>query len=107
MEVYEVVSPVGNSSVEDVSNAPRLDTLAGKTICEISNGDAFRNSWSFPIIREALKKRFPDAKFVPYSEIPMVNVEVLNPEKKDKTWAALRAAYKEKGCQAVISQFGG
>ena len=107
MEVYEVVSPVGNSFVQNISTAPRLDTLAGKTICEVSNGDAFRCSWSFPIIREVLQKRYPDAKIVPFNELPRVNVEVLTPEKKEKTWADLRAAFKEKGCEAVISQFGG
>jgi hypothetical protein len=107
MELYEVVSPVGRSFTTVTRVAPRLDTLAGKTICEVSNGDTFRCPQSYPIIREALLKRFPGANIVPYTELPISEVEALGPEKKEATCAALRAAYKEKKCDAVISQLGG
>jgi hypothetical protein len=106
MEVYEVVSPVGKSFAQSKSTAPRLETLAGKTICEISNGDVFRCPWSFPIIREVLQKRYPDAKFVPHTNFPIIDPESLDPEIKEETLPTLRAAYKEKGCDAVISQLG-
>jgi hypothetical protein len=106
MEIYEVLSPVGNSFAGEVSFAPRLDTLAGKTICEVSTGDLFRCSWSFPIIRDVLQKRYPDAKIVPFTEFPNLNALNMRPEKREQQWAALRAALKNQGCDAVISQIG-
>jgi hypothetical protein len=107
MEVYEVVGPVGKSFAESKSTAPRLNTLAGKTICEVSNSEGFRCEWSFPAIREVLQKRYPDARFVPYTEFITFDASILNPEKREKTRETLKAAYREKGCDAVISQFGG
>ena len=106
MDLYEVVSPVGQSSATKVAAAPRLDTLDGKTICEVSNGDAFRCYWSYPIIREVLQKKFPKVRIIPFTEVPKVNVEVLTPETKDQTWQSLRAAYQKHKCDAVISQMG-
>ena len=107
MEVYEVVSPAGKSVAERGFIAPRLDTLAGKTICEVSGGDTpFRCEWSFPIIRDVLQKRYPDAKVIPYTEFPTISAQFLHPETKEETWAALRAALREKGCEGVISQLG-
>jgi hypothetical protein len=108
MEVHEVVSPVGKFPGERRSASRRLDTLDGKTICEVSNGEyPFRCTWSFPIIREMLLKRYPDAKVVPYSDLPTVSIDRLRPETKEEKWAALRSALRENRCEAVISQFGG
>jgi hypothetical protein len=106
MNLYEVVSPVGQSSATRVAVATRLETLNGKTICEVANGDAFRCSWSFPIIRDVLQKHYPGVRIVPFTELPGVNVEVLTPETKDKTWQDLRAAYQKHKCDAIISQMG-
>ena len=35
--VYKVVSPIGESTVKMTTMAPRLDTLAGKTVCMVWN----------------------------------------------------------------------
>ena len=64
----EVFNPTGAIEVTEV-NAPRLDTLAGKTICELSN-DLWEAERILPAIRELLKTRFPDATFVPFTEFP-------------------------------------
>ena len=55
----EVFDPTGASEVTEV-HAPRLDTLDGKTICEISqepDGQSWEARRTFPFIRELLKKR--------------------------------------------------
>ena len=85
-----VVNPSGLTRLP-IKNAPRLDTLDGKTIGEIWNG-TFRADATFPIIRKLLKERFPTVKFVPYTEFP---VEYPDPIK-------IPEAVKAKGCDAVI-----
>ena len=89
----EVYDPTGNTQIFQ-SHAPRLDTLAGKTICELSNGE-----WGaqriFPAIREVLQKRFPDAKFVPFTEFPVGTEEIDNETTIDRV--------VRRGCQAVIT----
>ena len=64
----EVYNPTGEIEITE-HHAPRLDTLEGKTICELSDSrwEAHR---TFPLIRELLQKRFPTAKFIPYTEFP-------------------------------------
>ncbi len=88
----KVYNPNGSFEVTQV-HAPRLDTLHGKTICEVSN-----NSWddyrTFPFIRDLLQKQYPTAKFVPYTELPMLNMQVDIPD--------LEKAIKAKGCQGAI-----
>jgi len=76
-------------------HAPRLDTLAGKTICELSNA-----SWEFdrifPAIRETLQNRFPTARFLPYADVIPVRPQLDNVENVSKV-------VKERGCDAVIT----
>ena len=88
----EVYIPTGSTQVVQ-SHATRLTTLAGKTICELSNGEwgAYR---IFPAIRELLQKRFPDAKLVPFTEFP-VGTEKIDNEATIDTVA-------RRGCDAVI-----
>lgn len=89
--VLEVFEPTGTVEIGE-RHAPRLDSLNGKTICELSN---FR--WEagriFPVIRELLKKRFPDIKIVPCTDLP--DIAKIQPD-------ALTKALKDKGCDAVI-----
>ena len=76
-------------------HADRLDTLDGKTICELSNG-----SWEFdrifPFVREQLEKQCPTVKILPYSEVIGQRSELENLEYVGKV-------LKEKGCQGVIA----
>jgi hypothetical protein len=89
---WQIFDPTGAMEITEL-HAPRLDTLAGKTICELSN-DSWQAHRVLPAIREQLKARFPNATFIPYTEFPQGNPGIDN----EKT-AALVAA---KGCQAVI-----
>ncbi len=87
----EVYNPTGAIDITRL-HAPRLDSLRGKTICELSNRlwEDFR---IFPRIRESIKKRSPDVKIVPYTEFP----NIYGVKEDD-----LIERLKEKGCDAVI-----
>ena len=88
MEVYD---PTGGTEAVEC-HAPRLADLSGKTICELSDR-VWEDFRTFPLIRELLQKRFPDAKIIPYTEFPStygVRAEVLS------------QVLNEKGCDAAI-----
>jgi hypothetical protein len=69
--ILEVYDPTGATEITEV-HAPRLDTLEGKTIAELSN-DTWQAHRVLPEIRRLLQERFPTAKFIPYTEFPMGN----------------------------------
>ncbi len=76
-------------------HAPRLGSLAGKTICELSNF-GFEHQRIFPAVREALQKRFPTAKFVPYDDLTGSKYGIENLEN-------LTRLLEDQGCDAVIA----
>jgi hypothetical protein len=78
----------------NILHAHRLDTLAGKTICELSNA-GWEHNRIFPAVREALLERFPTAKIIPYTEVIDSRSDLENLEKVTRI-------VKEKDCQAVI-----
>ncbi|MGA2463808.1 MAG: hypothetical protein ABSH06_05570 [Thermodesulfobacteriota bacterium] len=102
----KVVSPVGEPGVKEISPPPSLNTLNGKTVCEVWNG-GFEGHVSFPIVREMLQKRYPDVKVIPYTELPMATIPSFGSANKAQTLEALRVALAEKGCDAVITGNGG
>jgi hypothetical protein len=69
--ILEVYDPTGAMEIAE-THAPRLDTLAGKTIAELSN-DSWQAHRVMPEIRRLLQERFPTAKFIPYTEFPKGN----------------------------------
>ncbi len=87
-----VYNPTGATEITYL-HAPRVDTLAGKTICEISD-NAWEHTRTFPLIRELLQKQFPTAKIIPYTEFPGGSNLIDNKEIVDRV--------KEKGCEAVV-----
>lgn len=76
-------------------HASRLDTLKGKTICELSNA-GWEYNRIFPAVREQLQKMFPTAKIIPYTESISTRPEIEN-------LALVNKVIKEKRCDAVIS----
>ena len=89
--ILEVYNPTGGMGKTE-RHASRLDTLEGKTICELSN-DKWQTQRTFPVIRELLQERFPTANIIPYTEFP-------SGDAIDTDSAANILA--EKGCQGVI-----
>ncbi|MFC1862179.1 hypothetical protein ACFLT4_07560 [Chloroflexota bacterium] len=89
----EVLNPMGLTEISK-EPAPRLASLNGKTICEAWYTGSYFGERTYPVIRELLKARFPDAKIIPYTEFPMG----MMPTKAEETVSLV----KEKGCDAVI-----
>ena len=106
MEAIEsVISPIGSETVKPTSTAPRLDTLNGKTICELWNED-FKGDIMFPIYRELLKERFADVKIVPYTDFPVAVLKG-TPSYQREILGQIIALAKEMGCDAFITGNGG
>jgi len=103
----EVTSPVGEVTVTPISIATRLDTLNGKTICEISSR-MYKVESSFPIIREMLQTRFSGLKVIPYTDIEQGLPEGTmmtysgDPAEQEKKINAVICQVKEKGGDAAI-----
>ncbi len=91
-ETWQVYDPTGAMEITEL-HAPRLDTLAGKTICELSN-DSWQAHRVLPEVRRLLQAKFPSAKFIPYTEFPMGNNGIDSEKTADLV--------VKKGCQAVI-----
>jgi hypothetical protein len=72
----EVFNPCGGIETTQL-HAPRLDTLAGKTICEVSNA-SWEDRRTFARLRELLQKRIPDLKIIPAAEFPMGSRQIDN-----------------------------
>jgi hypothetical protein len=84
--------PTGAAEVTQLF-APRIDTLAGKTICEVTNG-SWEAARTDPYIIEQLQKLYPTAKFVPSSALPRLSTTI--------EVAGLEDAVKAAKCDAVI-----
>ena len=104
METQSVISPIGSESVPLKNLAKRLDTLNGKTVCEVWNED-FKGDIMFPIYREMLKERFPGVKIVPYTEFPHTHVSDNATKQRERATLIANLA-KEKGCDAMLSGNG-
>lgn len=104
MQTLEVVSPEGLQAVERRGPARRLDTLHGKTVCEIWNG-VFKGDVTFPIIRAQLEAHFPGVRIVPYTEFPHAPGSD-NPARQRALAEEIATLVKQKGGDAVISGNG-
>lgn len=104
MDRIEVVSPAGGESADRRSIAPRLVDLNGKTVAEIWNG-VFKGDETFPVIRQALRQRYPGIRIIPYTEFPHFYGGD-NPTQQRALANELASMAKEKGCDAVISGNG-
>ena len=101
----KVVSPLGETTIEEREMAPRLDTLEGRTICLIWNG-AFKSNVTLSVIADLLREKYPKARVVPYAEMPK-SCKAPAPGTTDPDQTALLAAFKRNSCDAVISGNGG
>ncbi len=100
MEKLSVVSPLGLEVVKSSGSAPRLDTLAGKTIGEVWNG-VFKGSFTFPVLRRFLQQKYPGLKIVPYTEFPHAPHSD-NPARQKELADEVVAIAQRTGCDALI-----
>ncbi len=103
--VYNVVSPIGESTVKMISMTPRLNTLAGKTVCMVSNR-AFKADIALPAIGEQLKQVYPDIRIVSHTQMPIAPLPS-TPDNPQQDVENLRLAAKQQSCSAVVSGDGG
>ncbi|MFZ2156502.1 MAG: hypothetical protein WAV72_10330, partial [Bradyrhizobium sp.] len=99
--VYSVVSPIGESTVKMISMTPRLNTLAGKTVCMVSNR-AFKADIALPAIGEQLKQVYPDIRIVSHTQMPIAPLPS-TPDNPQQDVENLRRAVKQYSCSAVVS----
>ena len=104
--MYNVVSPLGDSPVKMITMAPRLNTLAGKTVCMVWN-HAFKADITLPAIAESLKNEHPNIKIISYTEIDAAIQAAGRENPAAEEAVILGAVLKQKGCEALISGNGG
>jgi UDP:flavonoid glycosyltransferase YjiC (YdhE family) len=95
--LQRVVWPRGRKTVAVKAVAPRLSTLDGKTIAELWD-DLFRGDEIFPVLREALRERFPGVRFVGYETFGSTHGA-----REHEVVARLPERLREHGVDAVIS----
>lgn len=96
----EVFIPTGSGlGSNQFPHGQRLEDLNGKIIGEISNG-VWSSDRILPLIRDLLKKRYPDIRFVPYTELPSGVDGIMDNEELGELVLA-------KGCDAVIGASAG
>ncbi len=101
---YTVVSPVGRASIKPIEQAPRLDTLAGKTIAVV--GQNFMARVTHPEIKRLILEKYPTAKVILQDEIGSAGIyPAPGLVRRDKE--EFQRKLKEMKVDAVISGNGG
>ncbi|MDP1581370.1 MAG: hypothetical protein Q8M02_13940 [Candidatus Didemnitutus sp.] len=101
---YAVVSPVGPQTVKMITQAPRLDSMNGKTIAVV--GGSFMAKITHPEIKRLILANYPTAKVILLNEIGSAGPYPgpgITRQAKDEFQKKL----KEMGVNAVISGNGG
>ncbi|MBQ9245695.1 hypothetical protein IJ182_05455 [bacterium] len=102
--VYDILSPVGESSIKPIKQAPRPNTLNGKTIAVV--GGSFMANVTHPEIKRLILENYPDAKVILLSEIGSAGpypAPGIKRQQKDEFERKL----KDMKVDAVISGNGG
>ncbi|MBQ7624333.1 MAG: hypothetical protein IJS65_03540 [Clostridia bacterium] len=66
-QIYPIVSPAGYHKVEQIKQAPRLDTLDGKTLALV--GGSFMASVTHAELIRCLREKYPSVKIYSFSEV--------------------------------------
>lgn len=101
---YAVVSPVGKQTVQMIRQAPRLDTLNGKTIAVV--GGSFMANITHPEIKRLILENHPTAKVILLGEIGSAG-PYPGPGVRRESKDEFQRKLKEMGVHAVISGNGG
>lgn len=101
---YNVVSPVGFSTIEPIEMAPRLSTLDGKTIAIV--GEDFMYNITHSELARLIKAHYPTAKVIMYDELPIAGPYPAPGIIRQST-ELFRQRLIELGVDAVIAGNGG
>lgn len=101
---YAVVSPVGNQTVQMITQTPRLSTLDGKTIAVV--GGSFMASVTHPEIKRLILEDYPTANVILLGEIGSGG-PFPGPGVRRQANDEFQKNLKEMGVQALISGNGG
>jgi len=102
---YSVVSPVGRSAIKPIEQAPRLDTLDGKTIVVV--GTNFMARVTHPEIKRLILEHYPNAKVILNDEIGGGAGVYPSPGMHRPAKESFQREIKEMKVDAVISGNGG
>jgi hypothetical protein len=97
---YEVVWPLGRPAYEDRAPNARVADLNHAVVAELWDY-LFRGEEIFPILRDALKTRYPGIRFVPYDVFGNVH----GPRQRELV-ARVPQLLREHRVDAVISAIG-
>ena len=97
---YQVLWPRGEKTIEVTPLAPRLDSLEGKTVCQLWDY-LFRGDEVFALLEEEMRARYPGIEFVSYEEFGSTHGE-----DETEILQQLPARLKALGVDAVISGMG-
>jgi len=99
-EIHDVVWPRATRQAEVLETAPRLDTLDGKTVCQLWDF-LFRGDEVFDLLETGLKERYPNVNFISWKEFGSTHGA-----DEREILANLPAKMKTLGVDAVISGMG-
>ena len=97
--MYSIMSPVGKNAVDMITQAPRLDTLNGKTIALV--GRSFSAPITQAVIKDLIERDYPTAKVITVDQVGYGgSYSVFNPSTQNKEFQQKLKEYK---VDAVIS----
>lgn len=99
-DFHRVVWPRAARAVERRALAPRLPTLQGRTIAFLWDS-VFRGDEIFPVLEDALRRRFPGARFVGWDAFGATFGG-----EEPRTIAELPGRLRRLGVDAVVSGVG-
>ena len=101
---YEVYSPIGERTIQNITQTPRLDTLDNKTIAVV--GESFMADVTHPEIKRLIQQHYPKAKVILQKEIGIAGPYPLPGIVREKQ-QQFEAKLKQMKVNAVISGNGG
>ena len=101
---YDVMSPVGQSSVEMIEMAPRLESLDGKTIALV--GGSFMASVTHVELRKIILENYPNATVYVLNEVGSAGL-FPGPRVRKPKVERFQQRLQELGVDAVVSGNGG
>jgi len=101
---YEVYSPIGERTIQNITQASRLDTLDNKTIAVV--GESFMADVTHPEIKRLIQQHYPKAKIILQKEIGIAGPYPLPGIVREKQ-QQFEAKLKQMKVDAVISGNGG